>query len=156
MNMDHVPDERELVSLLGEKVHDYYRVIRENIVSLLLPDLEIWDHAGRRGKYFHGWQISKKSMTVDLYLSSIDGRGQVTCSFHFIKRFFLKILKHRNDLSSEQVQQAIDFSTKFNEEFGGGYSVSVIIRDEESFLDILKIIKIAATPARRGIQATSC
>lgn len=142
MDITIIPNEQELISLLGENVYEYYSIICRDIISELNPDLEIWDYAGRRGKYYHGFQISKKSMTVDLYLSFVNGHGQITCGFHFIKRFFLKVLKHMQSFNNKQLQKAIDFSIKFNKEFGGGYSVSIIIKEEETFLDILKIIKI--------------
>jgi hypothetical protein len=58
------------LSLLGEKIYKYYSGICEDIISSLSPDLEIWNYAGRRGKYFHGYQISKKHISVHLYLSS--------------------------------------------------------------------------------------
>lgn len=144
MSLDNMPKEQELISLLGKTVYKYYCVICEDIISLLCPDLEIWDYAGRRGKYYHGYHINKKSMTIDLFLSFVNGHGQISCDFHFVKRCFLKILQHRNLLNNEQTQEAIDFSIKFNEEFRGGYSVNIIIKDEESFQDVLQIIKIVS------------
>jgi hypothetical protein len=141
MSLDNVPKEQELISLLGETVYKYYCIICEDIISLLCPDFEIWDYAGRRGKYYHGYHINKKSMTVDLFLSFVDGHGQINCNFHFVKRYFLKILQHRNLLNNEQMQESIDFSIKLNEEFGGGYSVNIIIKDEEPLQDILQMIK---------------
>ena len=150
MNMDEIPSEQELISLLGEKIYKYYFEICQNTISLLSPDLEIWNEAGRRGKYFHGYHISKKSITVDLYLSS--KYEQITCDFHFIKRDFIKILKQRNFLINEQLQKEIDFSIKFSEEYGGGYPLGVIVRDEETFKDVLQIIKIVS-PANNAVKS---
>jgi hypothetical protein len=142
MSIDNIPSEQELILLLGKTAHKYYCTICENITSLLSPDVEIWDYAGRRGKYYHGYHISKKLMTIDLFLSFINGHGQINCNFHFIKRFFVKILKHRNLFDNERIQEVIDFSIKFNEEFGGGYSMDIIIKDEKTFQNVLLIIKI--------------
>ena len=144
--MENAPSEQELLTLLGEKVYRFYSNICANTISLLSPDLEIWDYAGRRGKYWHGYYIRKKSLSIDLYLSS--EFEQITCDFHFNKRFFQKILKQRDLLKSAETQKIIDFSIKFNEEYGGGYSVSLIIREEEEFQDVLKIIEIVSSRSK--------
>jgi len=148
INIDKIPSEQELISLLGKKSYEYYRTICENIILLLSPDIELWDYAGRRGKYFHGYQINKKAITIYQYLSSTSIYKQVTCELHFTKRLFIKILKQRNSLNSKQIQEDIDFSIKFNSEFGGGYTVNVIIRDEETFKDVIKMIKIISSRPR--------
>jgi len=143
INMDNAPNEHELVSLLGEISYKYYLEICETTISLLSPNLEIWNFAGRRGKYWHGYRIDKKSITVDIYLySEFD---HLTCEFHFIKRFFSKIIKHRYLLNNDAIQKDIDYSIQFNKEYGGGYFLSIIIRDDETFLDTQKIIKIVSS-----------
>ena len=141
IRIDIVPNEQELISLLGEKIYRYYSEICTNIISFLSPDLENWSYAGRRGKYYHGYWITPKSIKADLYLI----QGHITCEFHFNKRFFQKILKRRELLKSETMQKAVDYSIKYNEEYGRGYYVSVVIWGEEEFQDMLEIIKTVAT-----------
>lgn len=141
IHIENIPNEQELVFLLGENVYEYYNDLCKTITSLLLPDTEIWDNAGRRGKYFHGYRVNKHSMLIDLYLYSINAQGYITCEFHFVKRDFQKIAKKKN-LFSKQMQQKIDCSIKFNEEYGGGYSLDVIISDKETLQDSIQIIQI--------------
>ncbi len=60
INLDNIPTDSELVSLLGENIYNCYLAICENIVSLLSPDFERWANGGRRGKYYHGFRMGKK------------------------------------------------------------------------------------------------
>ncbi len=128
MNLNNIPDEAELTSLLGKNIYMLYHELCKVITSQLSPDLEIWDRAGRRGKYFHGYRITKQSMLVDLFLHSVNKQGYITCEFHFIKRYFSKIVKQK-ELFGKQIQKNIDYSVKFNEEHGGGYYLDVIIKN---------------------------
>ncbi|MDR2810396.1 MAG: DUF3788 family protein [Tannerellaceae bacterium] len=141
IHIDNIPNEQELVFLLGKNVYEYYNDLCKTIMSLLLPDTEIWDNAGRRGKYFHGYRVNKHSMLIDLYLYSVNTRGYITCEFHFVKRDFLKIAKKKN-LFNKQIQQTIDWSIKFNEEYGGGYSLDIKISDKETLQNTIQIIQI--------------
>jgi len=147
IDLKKVPNEKKLLKLLGEKVFNFYNQICNTTISMLDPDFVTWDLGGRRGKYFHGYLISKKSITVDLYLYS-SKYEQITCELHFQKRFMQKILKKRNLLSSKEIQNSIDFCIEFNEEYGGGYTISIRIRNEEELQDVLKIIKILSTRSK--------
>ena len=141
IHIDNIPSEQELVFLLGENIHKYHNNICAVIISLLSPDVEIWDHAGRRGKYLHGYRIKKRSILVNLYLYFVNGQGSIACEFHFIKKYFLKVIKNK-DLFSEQMQKSIDSCIRLNEEYGGGYYLDTIIRDEETLQDAIQIIQI--------------
>jgi hypothetical protein len=154
MHIDNIPNELELTSLLGEKSYKYYHKLCEAIISQLSPDLEIWDHAGRRGKYFHGYRINKQSMLVDLYLCSANGQENITCEFHFIKRDFIKLVK-RKDFFREQIQKNIEYSIKFNEKYGGGFYIDVIIRDEETLQDAIQIIQTVSKTMRGSSQPST-
>ena len=59
--------------------------------------------------------------------------------------FFQKILKRRELLKSEKIQEVIDYNIKYNEKYGNGYYVSVSICGEEEFQNMLEIIKTVAT-----------
>lgn len=141
INIDKVPSENELVSLLGLDLNKYYNILNKSINLLLRPDLEIWDNAGRRGKYFHGYRINSSNMLVDIYLSSIHGEGKLNCEFKFQKKTLSKIQKEKNNFS-KQTQVAIDSATKAMENYGGFYLNLMI--DEKSMIDTLYLLTIVS------------
>lgn len=139
IHIDNVPNEQELMSLLGNNIYEYYCILYKAIILFLTPDLEIWDYAGRRGKYLHGYRINNQSMLVDLYLSSVNEQGQLNCEFKFDKRAFYKIVKKKG-FFSENTQKNIDSTIEANEKYGGFY-LDVIINNE-TLQDAIQIIQI--------------
>ncbi|GHU21002.1 hypothetical protein FACS189475_10190 [Betaproteobacteria bacterium] len=138
LQMDGVPDERELRSLLGDDRYEWHRVLCEAIVSRLSPELEIWALAGRRGKYFHGYRNGK---SVDIYLLSIDGQGCLKCEFRLNKRMFTRILRQK-DSFCEQTRKSIDGTIKIKE-LGGAYTLELFI-DQGALQDAFQILEILA------------
>ena len=137
--IDAVPHEQELIAVLSENIYKNYNDLCEAIVLFLDPDSEIWDHAGRRGKYFHGYR--NKSILVDLYLLSIDGQGVLKCDFHFRKRFVDSLLKKKESFSKE-TQGYIDSCLECNK-LGGGFWCEIRI-DDKTLQDAIQIIKMLA------------
>jgi hypothetical protein len=149
IDIDDVPCERELLSLTGEKIYGYYANISNRVISALLPDIEIWSAGGRRGKYHHGYHVSKTGTIVDIYLSD----ERMTCEFHFRKRAFAKILAGRALLCSGRVQEDIDFAIEFNKEFDGGYTIGVIVNDDETCHDMTQIIDMVSAGRKSRAKA---
>lgn len=139
MFKNNVPDEHELISLLGESVYKNYNNLCEYIILFLAPDIEIWDYAGRRGKYFHGYRMSKRSILIDLYLFSTNGQGRLRCQLHFGKRCFNSILKQRM-IFGKKMQEYIDSHASIRKQYNN-ISFSVLIEDE-ILHDVIKIIEI--------------
>lgn len=139
MELDTIPSEQELSILLGNNVFNCYQLLCKTIVSLLLPDMELWDYAGRRGKYFHGYRIEKRAIIVDLYLLSMDGQGLCKCQFHINKRCFEKIRKQMNTFC-QKVQDCVNNAIKYKKNYGGT-DLSLIVNDD-TIQDVLKIITI--------------
>ena len=146
IHIDKIPDEQELISLLNENIYECHNDLCEVVNSNLSPDMEIWDYAGRRGKYFHGYRISKPPMSADLYLLSIEGQGVLKCEFHFQKKAFLKIFKQK-DCFSKYTQKSIDSCADMHKEYGS-YSLEIIMNQEtyyETLQDAIQILKIASS-----------
>jgi len=141
IRIDAVPHEQELMAVLGENIYKNYNALCDVIVLFLDPDSEIWSHGGRRGKYFHGYQIRKKSISIDLYLFSIDGQGQLNCELKFRKRFFNSLLKKKESFSKE-TQEYIDSCLEVSKLCGGFYFEMRI--DDKTLQDAIQIIKILA------------
>lgn len=139
MNLQKAPTQQELKTLLGEHIYKCYKLLTDTIMKRLNPDKEIWDSAGRRGKYFHGYRINSKVVLLDFYLTSIEGQGQVKCQFKIPKHIFQKIEKEK-DIFSPKIQDSINWSADFHKQYGEFYLN--IILDEETIQDANKIIEI--------------
>mgnify|MGYP003595416115 CR=1 FL=1 len=138
INIDNIPDERELVLLLGKDVYSCYSKFTSTIISLLSPDVEKWDIAGRRGKYFNGYQINDKHILIDIYLSAVNGQGLISCELKLPKRYFARILKHKECFVSD-LQKNIEST---NEERNNGFYLGFFLNKVtvESALLIIEII----------------
>jgi hypothetical protein len=132
------PDEQELMTLLGKNTYKHYTILCDAILLFLVPDIEIWCHGGRRGKYFHGYRRKKPLASVDLFL---DSGCYLNCEFELTKRRFEPILKKRA-VFGEKVQKTIDSYIGP----GGEYGCAVIdLRiDDETLQEAIKMIKMLA------------
>jgi len=138
-----IPEEQELVALLGERSYAYYQSVCKTVVSLLSPDREIWDHAGRRGKYYHGYRVNKGPIAIDLYLSSLDGQGWCLCEFILRNTHFNRIRKQQ-DYFGDKIRRSIDETMELKKKHGG---TRVAIRvNEDSIQDVLKVIDLLSSP----------
>lgn len=138
MDLEKIPSKKELKSLLGIQLYKYYFTLTSEIVSKLYPDLETWDKAGRRGKYYHGYQVNSKLLLLDFYLSNVNN-GQVKYQLKLKKASFNKILKKR-DSFSEIMNQNLMWSEDFYKEYGEIYLNTIL--NEETINDSLRIIEI--------------
>jgi hypothetical protein len=140
INIEKIPEEQEIKSLLGEDIYRCYREFCDIIISQFLPDREIWDSAGRRGKYFHGYRNNKKTTLIDIYLFSTNGQGKIKCEFNLNKRFFI-ILKKR-ELFSTETQREIDTIADYYEKNGVLLSFANFVNDKtlQDFFLLLKIV----------------
>jgi hypothetical protein len=139
MELDTIPEEQELLTLLGKNVFTCYQLVCKAIVSQLSPDMDLWDHAGRRGKYYHGYRVEKRTISVDLYLNSVDGQGLCNCQFHLNKRCFDNIQKQMH-LFFQKVQDCVTDAIEIKKDYGGIY-LSLFVNDD-TIQDVLKIITI--------------
>ncbi len=143
INLNSVPDKKELISIIGYRLYSYFVTISDEIHYKLLPDLERWSEGGRRGKYYNGFIITRNHTTIDLYFISENGRKQITCNIHISKRLFNKILK-QNDTLSHLGKEAIESSIKLNEIYSSGYYLNFLIKEDNLDIinDVLKVINI--------------
>jgi hypothetical protein len=139
LELDTKPSDQEISTLLGKNVFSCYLLLCKAIVSLLSPDTELWDQAGRRGKYFHGYRIEKRAIVVDLYLLSVDDQGICKCEFKINRRCFEKIRKQMNTFC-QKVQDSVQDAMEFKKNYGGTY-LSLIVNDD-NIQDVLKIVSI--------------
>ena len=111
MNLDIIPNEKEIISIIGHDLFSYYNILTKSINLILHPDIEIWDNAGRRGKYLHGYRMNSLNVLVDIYLNSINSSGKLSCTFKLPKKSLNKILKQKEFFSST-TQDNIDSAQK--------------------------------------------
>ncbi len=141
INLENVPSHNVLATLLGERIYKCYLTIWENILSLS-PDIERWDKGGRRGKYYHGYIIEKRAVSIDLFLISDMEFKQLTCDFHFTKRIFDKVLKQKLLFSKKGIE-ALDSCVRLHEIYSSGFFLEFRLNDDEDVLkDILRVINI--------------
>jgi hypothetical protein len=139
IELDTIPSEQELSILLGKNVFICYQLLCNAIVSQLSPDMELWDHAGRRGKYFHRYSIEKSAIIVDLYLLSVDDQGLCKCEFHINKRCFEKIRRQINTFC-QKVQDYVNDAIKFKKNYRETYLPLTV--NDDTIQDVLKIVTI--------------
>lgn len=145
ISIEQAPSKEDIKTLLSEKVYNYYENLCENIVYILNPDREIWDKAGRRGKYFHGYRYKEKYVLVDLYLMNIEGDGIVQLDFHINKNITDKLLRRKNMFTLQMQEEGINSIMELREVYNVGYNFSYKLRketSEDTFFDIIKIIEI--------------
>lgn len=149
INLDNIPNNTELSFLLGQDIYNYYMQICKEIILSLSPDIERWAKGGRRGKYFHGYIIEKKAISIDLFFISYTDFKQLKCNFHFPKKIFEKILKQKQ-LFSEAGQEAIDSSTRLYKEHPYGFTLELrISNDKKVFDDVMHVINIIGNAPKR-------
>lgn len=133
------PTAIEINSLLGEELYKYYSTL-DNAISLIYkPELEIWDDAGRRGKYFHGYRSEVKSFFIDVYLSSSENGGQIKCALTLKDASFNKIVKIKASYS-KKTQESIESAQRIRKEYGSS-KIDFFI-DQDTLSDVIKIFEL--------------
>lgn len=142
INLDNIPNSTELSFLLGQDIYNYYLRICEKIILSLSPDIERWANGGRRGKYYHGYIIDKKAISIDLFFISDAGFKQLICDFHFPKKIFVRILKQKQ-LFSMVGQESIDSCIRLHKEYPSGFTLELrVSNDENVFDDVMHVVNI--------------
>lgn len=139
IDLNSIPSDSELISLLGDYLFKCYSIISKDIRLLLYPNIERWAKGGRRGKYYDGFIIDQKHIQIDLFLIS----KQITCLIYLNKRLFNKILRFRDDFSLEG-NYAIDSCIRLNKIYSSGYYLEFLLRNETDnlFNDLQNILNI--------------
>ncbi|OAB78730.1 hypothetical protein ULVI_09110 [Cochleicola gelatinilyticus] len=133
------PTAIEINSLIGDEFYKYYCTLDNAICLYYKPELEIWDNAGRRGKYFHGYRSEVKSFFLDIYLSSSEKGGQVKCDLTLKDASFNKIVKIKESFS-KNTQTSIESAQRIREEYDSS-NVDFFI-DQDTLLDVIKIVEL--------------
>lgn len=144
IDIDNVPNDKELINMLGDDLYENYLKICRRIESTLFPDIQRWAKGGRRGKYYHGYIISKKSIIIDLYLISDHNIKQLTLNFHIRKAVFNK-LSNNKQLFRQAGQQAIESSEEIHKEYyPSGYDLELRLKNEQESVvsDIILTVDI--------------
>jgi len=123
----------------------YYKEINQSINDKFCPDTEIWDFAGRRGKYFQGFRKSTSSTLIDLYFiaSKIEqetsiNRGKLNFNLTLDKIKSKVLIRDKENFSIE-VKNAIESSIRIDVQ--GAFYYQIFIENKEILNDVLKIIK---------------
>lgn len=142
IDLDNIPNNTELSFLLGQDIYNYYIQICKEIILLLSPDIERWAKGGRQGKYYHGYIIGKKAISIELFFISDTDFKQLKCNFHFSKIIFERILKQKQ-LFSKIGQDAIESAIRLYRLYPRGFTLELrISNDKNVFDDVIHIIRI--------------
>ena len=136
INISEIPNKKELVSLLGEDMYQYYINIYVVIITYLNPEIEIQDNAGRRGKYFNGFRKNEYGIILDMYLLP----NLLKCELKLTKISFAKI-QNKKGLFGDITQISIDSTAKTIEKSSGAY-LEVFIDNNEAYDDFVSMVKI--------------
>ncbi|MDC2664879.1 DUF3788 family protein [Bacteroides ovatus] len=142
INLNNIPNSNELILLLGKELYECYLKICKNIVLSLSPDIERWANGGRRGKYYHGYIMDKKAISIDLFFISDVEFKELICDFHFPKKMFARVFKQKQ-LFSKVGQEAIDSCVRLHEEYPYGFTLELRLNNDKSiFSDVMRIINV--------------
>lgn len=143
LGINSIPSNEDLKKLLGDNFYKSYRKMCSGIEIFLNPELEKWDNAGRRGKYYHGYVA--KDILIDIYL--IDSR-LIKCEFNLPKRLFVKIQEKRDNIKAE-TREHTDTASDLNDHYKDS-SLSFLLNNESDFAKIEQIIKIRSDARRKN------
>jgi len=138
INIQNIPNDKQIESILGKIVYEYYNLFCLKVISLMMPKMEIWAGESRRGKIYHGFKELSKSDVLEIEMWMND--KQLKCTFRFSRRKF-KSLTHNKDNFSKEIQTSIDTWNIYNNENNSNYYNVDIFLNEETFSSAIKLLE---------------
>lgn len=133
-NLNNIPTSEDLIGIVGYGFYKSYEKLCKTIEILLEPEIEKWDDAGRRGRYYHGYVT--KNFLVDIYIIK---NGLIKCEVDLPRFLFSKLQKLKDNFSAD-IKKSIDMTLFLNKQYGR-FNLSLILNSESAFDEVEKIIK---------------